>query len=70
MATKTEALTWLNSQSTNGHWNVACFCKVCTGKPFKKLTLEDMAERMVASGLDFTKNASLKKLSHAIIQGA
>jgi hypothetical protein len=34
------------------------------------LTVEDMAERIVASGLDFTKNASLKKLSHAIIQGA
>jgi hypothetical protein len=70
MANKTEALTWLNSHSTNGHWNVSCFCKVCTGKPFKKLTVEDMAERMVASGLDFTKTASLKKLSHTIIQGA
>ena len=70
MATKNEALTWLNSHSTNGHWNVACMCRACTGKPFKKITVEDMAERMVASGLDFTKSTSLNKLSHTIIQGA
>jgi hypothetical protein len=70
MTTKSEALKYLTSNSSNTHWNVACFCKACTGKPFKKITVEDMAERMVASGLDFHKNASLGKLSHTIIQGA
>jgi len=70
MTTKSETLGWLKAQSSNGHWTVACMCKACTGKPFQKITVEDMAERMVASGLDFTKNASLRKLSHTIIQGA
>jgi len=45
-------------------------CKECTGKPFKKITVDEMAERMIASGLDFTKSTSLNKLSHTIIQGA
>lgn len=67
MATKNETLNWLNSQSSNGHWTVACTCKGCFGKAFVKITVEDMANRMVESGLDFTKSTSLRKLSHTII---
>jgi hypothetical protein len=70
MNTENEALEWLKATSSTGHWTVACFCKACAGKAFKKITVEDMAERMITSGLDFTKNASLRKLSHTIVQSA
>jgi hypothetical protein len=69
MSTKIEALTWLKSQSSNGHWTVACTCKKCFGKAFVKITVEDMANRMGESGLDFTKSTSLRKLSHSIVNG-
>jgi hypothetical protein len=68
MTTKTQAMTWLESQSENGYWNVACVCKDCTGKSWQKISISEMADRMVKSGLDFTKTASLKKLSHQIVQ--
>ena len=67
MATKQEALNYLKGHASFNYWNVACMCKACRGKAFVKLSLEDMAKRMVASGLDFTNPASLKKLSHQIV---
>jgi len=64
---KEEAMVYLTGQASFNYWNVACACQACRGKAFVKLSLEEMAERMVASGLDFTKPASLRKLSHQIV---
>jgi len=67
MTTKTQALNFLKGHTTNTYWNVCCFCKKCTGLPFQKITVEDMADRMVASDLDFTKPRSFGTFCHRIV---
>ena len=67
MTTKKQALDFLKGHTTNTYWNVCCFCKKCTGLPFQKITVEDMADRMVASDLDFTKPRSFNTFCHRIV---